>query len=101
DLGRGRARMLARFAIEREPRTEPDEIEQARHDERALPTHRKRERGHEQWRDDGADVRAGVEDPDRERALALRKPLLRGRERGRVGARLAERERDAHEREAE
>jgi hypothetical protein len=56
---------------------------------------------HDQRRDDDADVRAGVEDAGRQRALAAWKPFRHRLDGRRKVARLAESEREAGYREAD
>jgi hypothetical protein len=94
---RGDARVLARRAVESEPGDQPEHGQRAGRDERHPPAERHRDDRHDQRREDSADVRAGVEDADRERTLALRKPFVGCGKCGGERPGLADRERDAGE----
>src|ERR1044072_3171378 len=67
--------MLFGPAIKREPEEEPRETNRTRKYECPTPTETRRDPRHSQRCDNRANIRSGVEDSRRERALFLRKPF--------------------------
>src|SRR5690606_8779184 len=89
--------VVVRPAEQPDPQAEDDEAEQAGDQESHLPAvsrghHDPDDRGHQH-----ADVGAGVEDADAERALAAREPLGHGLDRAGIGSAFGDAERNAHE----
>jgi hypothetical protein len=74
--------MLAGWPVDADPRDEPHGTQHAGEEERCLPAPRDGDDGHCQRRENGADVRARIEDACRERALAPGKPLRNGLDGG-------------------
>ena len=94
-LGVRQSRVLTRLPVGREPHGEPGEVERSRGDERPTPPQRQRDPRDEQRGEHHADVAARVEDPGRQRPLALGEPLGHGFHARRKIARLANAEEGA------
>src|SRR5437870_7590445 len=91
--------MLFGLAKNAEPKNQPDETDCARGDERPLPAPAQINPRHGERRDDRADIRSGVEDASRQRALLFWKPFGNDFDaRGKI-ARLAEAEQKARDAE--
>ena len=81
--------------VDEQPRREPDKAERTGGDECGAPSPIQRDPGNDDWRDDRADIRTGIEDSRRECALASRKPLGDRLDRRRKISGLADAERKA------
>src|SRR5580658_47204 len=73
----------ARCTQEPPPGHYPNQTGRAGYDECGAPAVVQRQIGYSQWRENGADIRAAVEDAGGQRALALREPIGDGADSGR------------------
>src|ERR1700738_5170653 len=89
--------MYTWIAIGREPWDQPYGSSDPRDDEGGAPSRCQRDCGYDERCDYGADVGAGVENPDCERPLLLRKPLRHGLQARREAAGLTQPQREAHQ----
>src|ERR1041385_2378286 len=92
--------MFFRTSIKQQPCDEPDETDRAGDDERGAPAPFDSNELYDEWRDERTDVRAGVQDAGRERALFLRKPLSYSLDRRRKVSRLPKAEKETRHTEA-
>ena len=89
--------LLARAAVETEPRRQPHHRQQPGQNEGPAPAQRHRDDRHHQRRQDRADIGPGVEDADGQGAFLLGEPFVGRGDRSGKSPRLADRQRNARQ----
>ena len=96
----GHAWMLVRVVIIAQPEKQPHRPGRANHPEHLLPAPYRQHEGHQHRREHRADIGAGVENADRDAALAHRKPQTGGFDAGGVITRFRQPQHEAANHEA-
>src|SRR5260370_23360348 len=86
----GAVRMLLRCTVEQQPKNQPGKAESAGQEESPAPAQMDSDPGHNQRRDNCADVRAGVENSRRQCTLFLWEPFRNALDARRENSRFAE-----------